>query len=107
MGQGWAKGLLPKVHQEVGIQPQPSVYCVYINLQHHGAFPGGNREGEERSEHGGHDLVSAHAGGFLGAQQGLYGGGRWGAFRKTHVLPPPLMWERRAGEGIPGCLHLT
>lgn len=51
MGQGWAEGLLPKVHQEVGVQLQPSICCVYINLQHHRAFPGGTREGRrERSE---------------------------------------------------------
>lgn len=51
MGQRWAQGLLPKVHQEVGVQLQPSLYCVYINLQHHGAFPGGNEGGRrERSE---------------------------------------------------------
>lgn len=51
MSQGWAKGLLPKVHQEVGVQRQPSLYYVYINLQHHGAFPGVKEEGKrERSE---------------------------------------------------------
>lgn len=32
MGQGWAKGLLPKIHQEVGVQLQPSPDCVYVDL---------------------------------------------------------------------------
>lgn len=51
MGQGWAEGLLPKVHQEVRVQLQSSLYCVYIDLQHHGAFPCGKEEGmKERSD---------------------------------------------------------
>ena len=50
MGQGWAKGLLPKIHQEVGVQLQPSPYCVHVDLQHHRAFPGGDRAGEERGQ---------------------------------------------------------
>lgn len=51
MGQCWAKRLLPKVHQEVGVQLQPSLYCIYIDLQHHRAFPGGKKKQvRERSE---------------------------------------------------------
>lgn len=45
MGQGWAEGLLPEVYQEVGVQLQSSLFCVYIDLQHDRAFPGDKREG--------------------------------------------------------------
>lgn len=46
MSQCWTKGLLPEVHQKVGVQLEPSIYSVYINLQHHGAFPGRGGKGE-------------------------------------------------------------
>ena len=98
MGQGWAKGLLSKIHQEVGVQLQPSPDCVYVDLQHHRAFPGGNRAGEERG-HRGPPLLPSKLGkcwgreeGFLRREQSLQ------AELRSHQEAQPL-WERRAGRG--------
>ena len=98
MGQGWAKGLLPKIHEEVGVQLQPSPYCVYVDLQHHRAFPGRDRAGEERGQRG-PPLFPSKLGkcwwreeGFLRREQSLQG-----ELRSLQEAQP--LWERRAGRG--------
>lgn len=98
MSQGWAKGLLPKIHQEVGVQLQPSPDCVYVDLQHHRAFPGGNRAGEERGQRGPPFLPSklgkswGREEGFLRREQSLQA-----ELRSLQEAQP--LWERRAGRG--------